>query len=50
MFLSYAIMLAGRNGLDVSEIVKEKIHKNAKKYPVEQCKGSADYCSDLYQE
>ena len=35
---AYAIMLAGRHGLDVSEIVKEKIEKNARKYPVEQSK------------
>ena len=27
---AYAIMLAGRHGLDVSEIVKEKIEKNAR--------------------
>ena len=38
---AYAIMLAGRHGLDVSEIVKEKIEKNAKKYPIEQSKGSS---------
>ena len=38
---AYAIMLAGRHGLDVSEIVKEKIKKNARKYPVEQAKGSS---------
>ena len=38
---AYAIMLAGRHGLDVSEIVKEKIEKNAKKYPIEPSKGSS---------
>ena len=38
---AYAIMLAGRHGLDVSNIVKEKIEKNARKYPVEQSKGNA---------
>ena len=38
---AYAIMLAGRHGLDVSNIVKEKIEKNARKYPVEQAKGSS---------
>ena len=38
---AYAIMLAGRHGLDVSEIVKEKIEKNARKYPVEQSKGTS---------
>ena len=38
---AYAIMLAGRHGLNISEIVKEKIEKNARKYPVEQAKGSS---------
>jgi NTP pyrophosphatase (non-canonical NTP hydrolase) len=37
---AYAIMLAGRHGLEVSEIVKSKIAKNAQKYPVDQSKGS----------
>ena len=38
---AYAIMLAGRHGLNISEIVKEKIEKNAIKYPVEQSRGSS---------
>jgi NTP pyrophosphatase (non-canonical NTP hydrolase) len=38
---AYAIMLAGRHGLNVSEIVKEKIVQNAKKYPIEQSRGSS---------
>ena len=44
---AYAIMLAGRHGLDVSEIVKEKIVKNALKYPVEQTKGRSNKYKDL---
>jgi NTP pyrophosphatase (non-canonical NTP hydrolase) len=44
---AYAIMLAGRHGLDVSEIVKEKIVKNAQKYPVEQSKGRSNKYKDL---
>jgi NTP pyrophosphatase (non-canonical NTP hydrolase) len=44
---AYAIMLAGRHGLDVSEIVKEKIGKNAQKYPVEQSKGKSNKYKDL---
>ena len=44
---AYAIMLAGRHGLDVSNIVKEKIEKNARKYPVEQAKGSSLKYKDL---
>jgi NTP pyrophosphatase (non-canonical NTP hydrolase) len=38
---AYALMLAGRHGLDVSQIVKDKIALNAKKYPVDQAKGSS---------
>ena len=41
---AYALMLAGRHGLDVSQIVKDKITLNAKKYPVESSRGrSAKY-------
>ena len=38
---AYALMHAGRHGLDVSQIVKDKISLNAKKYPVESSKGSS---------
>ena len=38
---AYALMLAGRHGVDVSQIVKDKIALNAKKYPVESSKGSS---------
>ena len=44
---AYAIMLAGRHGLEVSEIVKEKIEKNARKYPVENSKGSSRKYKEL---
>ena len=44
---AYAIMLAGRHGLEVSDIVKEKTAKNAAKYPVEKSKGSAAKYDDL---
>jgi NTP pyrophosphatase (non-canonical NTP hydrolase) len=44
---AYAIMLAGRHGLDVSEIVKQKIGQNAKKYPVDQSKGNSAKYKDL---
>jgi NTP pyrophosphatase (non-canonical NTP hydrolase) len=40
--LAYALMLAERHQLDVVQIVKDKIIKNAGKYPVEQAKGSSD--------
>ena len=38
---AYALMLAEKNGLSVSGIVKEKIIKNAQKYPVEESKGTS---------
>jgi NTP pyrophosphatase (non-canonical NTP hydrolase) len=44
---AYAIMLAGRHGLDVSEIVKEKIEQNERKYPVDQSKGNSAKYQDL---
>ena len=44
---AYPIMLAGRHGLDISEIVKAKIVKNARKYPVEKSKGSSAKYGDL---
>ena len=44
---AYAIMLAGRHGLEVYDIVKEKIAKNAAKYPVEKSKGSAAKYDEL---
>ena len=44
---AYAIMLAGRHGLDVPEIVKDKIAKNAEKYPVEKAKGSSAKYEEL---
>ncbi len=38
---AYAFLLADRCGLDVQEIVLEKIQKNGVKYPVESSKGNA---------
>ena len=44
---AYAIMLAEKNNLSVSEIVKNKILKNAEKYPVEKSRSSsAKYSKD----
>jgi len=37
----YALRMAERNGLDVREIVREKLAVNAAKYPVGKCRGSA---------
>ena len=38
---AYAFLLSHKYGLDVHEIVMEKIAKNAQKYPVEKSKGTA---------
>ena len=39
--LAYTLMLAGKHGFDVREMVLDKIRKNDEKYPVEKSKGSA---------
>jgi NTP pyrophosphatase (non-canonical NTP hydrolase) len=44
---AYAIMLAGYYGLDVADIVKSKIEKNAAKYPVDLAKGNAEKYDEL---
>ena len=42
--LSYCILMADACGLDLDEIIREKVKKNAEKYPVEKAKGkSAKY-------
>ncbi len=44
---AYALLLANSCGLDVNEIVKEKVAKNELKYPVEKSKGSAKKYNEL---
>jgi len=39
--LAFSLLLAGKHGFDVKEIVLEKIRKNNEKYPVEKSKGTA---------
>lgn len=38
---AYALLIAHHYGLDVSEIIQEKIQQNEKKYPIEKSKGAA---------
>ena len=45
--LNYAFQMADKYGLDIKEIMLEKIHKNAEKYPVEKAKGSANKYNEL---
>ncbi len=44
---AFAFLMAERYQFDVSEIVLEKIQKNAEKYPVEKAKGSARKYDEL---
>lgn len=43
----YAFLLADQQGLDVEEIVNEKLKKNEAKYPVEKAKGNAKKYNEL---
>ena len=45
--LSYSILLADVCGLDLDEIVKAKVKKNAEKYPVEKAFGSKEKYTEL---
>jgi NTP pyrophosphatase (non-canonical NTP hydrolase) len=45
--LAFSLLLAGKHGLDVKEIVLEKIQKNNEKYPVEKSKGTAKKYNEL---
>ena len=44
---AFSLLLAGKHGLDVKEIVLEKIKKNGEKYPVEKAKGTAKKYNEL---
>jgi NTP pyrophosphatase (non-canonical NTP hydrolase) len=44
---AFSLLLAGKHGFDVKEIVLEKIRKNNEKYPVEKSKGTAKKYNEL---
>ena len=44
---NYAFLIADKYNLDVSEIVKEKLAKNAEKYPVDKARGGAKKYNEL---
>ena len=44
---AFALLLAHKEGLDVGEIVLEKIKLNAEKYPVDKAKGTAKKYDEL---
>ncbi len=43
----YGLLLANETGLDVEEIITNKLRKNAEKYPVDKAKGSARKYNEL---
>jgi len=44
---AFALLLADKYGLDVEEMIKEKIKRNGEKYPVEKAKGTAKQYNEL---
>ena len=44
---AYAILLAEKYDLDISEIVKNKVAKNAEKYPIDKAKGTSKKYTEL---
>jgi NTP pyrophosphatase (non-canonical NTP hydrolase) len=44
---TFSLLLAGKHGFDVKEIVLEKIKRNGEKYPVEKSKGTAKKYNEL---
>jgi len=45
--MAYALLIAGKHGFDVKEIVLDKIRKNNEKYPVEKSRGTAKKYNEL---
>lgn len=45
--IAFSLLMAGKHGFDVKEIVLEKIKKNGEKYPVEKSKGTAKKYNEL---
>jgi NTP pyrophosphatase (non-canonical NTP hydrolase) len=45
--LSFALLMAHEYGIDVAQIVLDKIEKNKEKYPVNKAKGTAKKYNEL---
>lgn len=43
----FALLLAEKNGINIKEIVLEKIRANAEKYPIDKSKGSSKKYNEL---
>ena len=48
--LNYCLLLADRYGLDTDEIIREKVHKNELKYPVDEAYGNKAKYTELKNE
>ena len=44
---NYCVLMADSLGVDLNEIILEKLEQNAKKYPIEKAKGSAKKYTEL---
>ncbi len=44
---NYCVLMADRCGLDIDEIINEKITRNEQKYPVDKAYGTSKKYSDL---
>lgn len=45
--VNYSVLIADKYGLDIKQIVLDKIRRNAEKYPVEKAYGSAKKYNEL---
>lgn len=45
--LTFSFLLAHQQGLDIRQIIEEKLNLNAAKYPVDKAKGSAKKYNEL---
>ena len=45
--LNYCILMADTCGLDMDEIIQEKVRKNAEKYPAEKACGRKEKYTEL---
>lgn len=45
--INYSLLIANKYHLDVEQIVRDKIKRNAEKYPVEKAKGTAKKYNEL---
>ncbi|MBD1425728.1 nucleotide pyrophosphohydrolase [Sphingobacterium arenae] len=45
--LMYALLLADKHGLDIQQIIEDKIKRNDEKYPVDKAKGTAKKYNEL---